>query len=112
MLVSITWSDYSVAILITLVIYYSIIGVMYYKDVFYDRFFRKKNEQEKPITTIASASTGSNPERSGRFFESEFSDESKFGANSLNASQSDLFTPTKSYSSISESDDTLQRVRE
>jgi hypothetical protein len=119
MLLSITWLQYSITILIASSIYYIVFAILYYKNEISFLNFRKKPQQQKNQSYFVGDEPSKNP---NSFFQNsgqdnnakpcELLDEAEYSTASPQVSQPELFTASKNTSAITESDDTLQQVQE
>jgi hypothetical protein len=69
MLVSITWFEYSISILIALAIYYIVIAILYYKDKIPFLRFIKKHQQQINDSYNKYAQVDELSEESQRYFQ-------------------------------------------
>lgn len=121
MLVSVTWSEYLIAILIASAIYYIVIAILYYRNEISPLNFSKKKHQQKNSSNTYTQ-FDKPKENSQRFFQNpsqdnnaqqgQLLDQAEFTVASPHFYQPELFTPHKNTSANTESDDTLQQVQE
>jgi hypothetical protein len=122
MLVSVTWSEYLIAILIASAIYYIGIAILYYKNEIFLLNFRKRDQQQPNGSSNTYTPVDELNENPQRFFQNpgqnnnaqqgKLSDQPEFITASPHVSQPELFTPHRNTSAITESADTLQQVQE
>lgn len=122
MLVSITWREYSIIILIASALYYILIIVLYYKGKILTTVFKKAGEKQRNKLSNRSTEVNEYKESSDKFFQNQIKDnnhgenrlidEPELAATLHQVFQPGLFTSYQKHTpSIEQTDDTLHQVQ-